>query len=137
MNTPHEYAIEYWNANKGHLKFGGTLCRNWDKQKWVIPFGIKGIYILIVNGEVIYVGESHGDTICIRTRWGCCVRSLRDPSHKHDMYGKKFKSLGLLDAEIEAWYIEADVLDIDSKLRSYLAESLIIEALKPKVYSIR
>jgi hypothetical protein len=131
-----------------HMKYVTTMKRSDPphpkRSKISVAFGIdrrvKGVYFFYPKGQSpltdpmhpIYIGESTGS---IQARLRNHKSSLLDPLWKVESTGKKFIAAGIdLDTEFDVYYIDATLLNIDTRQESIFAETAFMVHLKPLVW---
>jgi hypothetical protein len=136
-------AEQAWIDVQPLMRFAYTFQRD-DESNRAISGMIKGLYFFAWHntkpsvGNCIYVGETysaakyHGIQQRVRNH----KQSLRDPSWKVELTGKKFINSKLdLDMKIDLWYVDADLLGVNDKQSSKSIEQLIQKHIKPTVWS--
>jgi hypothetical protein len=142
-----ESARSFVEANIHHMQYITTIRRSDPparRSKTSIAYGIdrraKGIYFFYPKGcnpaidpmRPIYIGET---TNSVQSRLRNHKSSLIDPSWKVECTGKKFIAAGIdLDTEFDVYYIDAKLLNIDTRQESIFAETAFMVHLKPLVW---
>jgi hypothetical protein len=144
MATIVEKLAEYaWIDVQPLMQFGYTFQRNDDPNRSVSGM-IKGLYFFAWHNtkpsvsNCIYVGETFTSNKYqgIQNRIRNHKQSLRDPSWKVELTGKKFIASKLdLDMKIDMWYVDADLLGVNDKQSSKSIEQLVQKHIKPTVWS--
>lgn len=144
QNDAKEFSDRYIH----HMEYVTTMKRSDPphpkRSKTSVAFGIdrwvKGIYFFYLKGQCpstnpmhpIYIGESTGS---IQNRLRNHKRSLLDPSWKTESTGKKFIAAGIdLDTEFDVYYIDANILNINTRQESIFTETGFMVHLKPLVW---
>lgn len=142
-----ELARMFAEANLKQLKHITTIQRDdppVTRSKNSVAYGIdrhvKGVYFFYQKGHNVssdpmnplYVGETISS---IQSRLRNHKRSLRDPNWTVECTGKKFIKAGIdLDTEFDVHYIDSDVLGINTRKESLLAEAAFMVHLRPLVW---
>jgi len=142
-----ESARSFVEANIQHMQYITTIRRSDPparRSKTSIAYGIdrrvKGIYFFYPKGHnpaidpmrPIYIGET---TSSVQSRLRNHKSSLMDPSWKVECTGKKFIVAGIcLDEAFDVYYIDAELLNINTRQESIFAETAFMVHLKPLVW---
>lgn len=143
MTIIEKLALQAWLDVKPLLQYAYTFDRNSASDR-SLHGTVKGLYFFVNPGDepdvgkCIYVGETFTSLkyFGIQTRIRNHKQSLRDPSWKVELTGRKFIASGLsLDMKLDLWYVDANALGINDKQSSKSMEQLVQKHLKPVVWA--
>lgn len=143
MTIIEKLALQAWLDVKPLLRFAYTFDRNSLSDR-SLSGKTKGLYFFVKHGDepdvgkCIYVGETFPSQkyFGIQTRVRNHKQSLRDPSWKVELTGKKFVAAGLdLDMKLDLWYVDANALGVNDKQSSKSMEQLVQKHIKPIVWA--
>jgi hypothetical protein len=141
-------AKDFFDRYFYHVKYVTTMkrsdpphpTRSTTSVAFNIDRRIKGVYFFYPKGQSVSTDPMHpiyiGETIdAIQKRLANHKRSLNNPAWKTESTGKKFIAAGIdLDTEFDVYYIDAELLNINTRQESILAETSFMVHLKPLVW---
>lgn len=120
------------------LTFGTTFSIR-TKKIPNLAKDMKGIYLIYAHQAdpkkdvPLYIGETLN---CIRSRIRNHKLSIQNPEWVTEPIGGKFKKFNIdRRQKFDVWYAEAASIDVSTKKEAIAAETLLMAALKPKVWN--
>jgi hypothetical protein len=130
MRNLEQVASDYYIEYRPQFKFVNEFTIKSENIRWNIDNGIKGVYVIFVNGIPLYVGET---ITCFKKRFISHKHSIRHPEAKGEITGKRTHLLGLQDEVFSIECIKDSILGIHDRTSSLVSENIFKTAFKPLI----